>query len=150
MICKIAWFVAAFTFERLIIVRYPLKRSTICTVRRAKVIIGCLTIAAALVQTVSLFTTGITKHKSSSKNTTETISHNPFPNYYQVMRFINMIETFLTVAIPPILIVIMNALIVRSLVTFAKTFQVNGSKHRPRASSVTPPGHQVNIEVLCI
>ena len=164
-----AWFVAAFTFERLIIVRYPLKRAQICTVWRAKLIIGCITIAAALVQTVSLFTTGIT---SSSKTSASNITANninfnittvvnitrpisgrrdSFFNYYQMMRFVNMLETFLTVAVPPIGIVIMNALIVRSLIRFNQTFQADANRHRSRSSSLTAQSqHQVNLEVSYI
>lgn len=36
------WFVVAFTVERFIAVVYPLKRQTMCTVRRAKIVLVCL------------------------------------------------------------------------------------------------------------
>ncbi|XP_053673347.1 growth hormone secretagogue receptor type 1-like [Anopheles nili] len=38
------WFVVAFTVERFIVVLYPLRRQTMCTVRRAKIVILGLTI----------------------------------------------------------------------------------------------------------
>lgn len=37
-----SWFVVAFTLERFIAVLYPLKRQTLCTVRRAKSVLLCL------------------------------------------------------------------------------------------------------------
>jgi len=42
------WFVVAFTVERFIAVIYPLKRQTMCTVRRAKIVLFCLTIVGCL------------------------------------------------------------------------------------------------------
>lgn len=38
------WFVVAFTVERFIAVLYPLKRQTMCTVKRAKIVLCVLTI----------------------------------------------------------------------------------------------------------
>lgn len=43
-----AWFVVAFTIERFIAVLYPLKRQTMCTVRRAKIVIIGLLIAGLI------------------------------------------------------------------------------------------------------
>lgn len=46
-----AWLVVAFTVERFIAVRYPLKRQTMCTVRRAKsvlIVLVCLSIIHCL------------------------------------------------------------------------------------------------------
>lgn len=43
-----AWFVVAFTVERFIAVAFPLKRQTMCTVRRAKFVIGALTVMGVL------------------------------------------------------------------------------------------------------
>ena len=42
------WFVVAFTVERFIAVLYPLKRQTMCTVRRAKIVLTCLTLLGAI------------------------------------------------------------------------------------------------------
>lgn len=42
------WYVVAFTFERFIVVLYPLKRQSWCTVRRAKLVIVALTVLGAL------------------------------------------------------------------------------------------------------
>lgn len=49
MFCMLSvWFVVAFTVERFIAVLYPLKRQTMCTVRRAKSILICLIIIGIL------------------------------------------------------------------------------------------------------
>jgi uncharacterized membrane protein SpoIIM required for sporulation len=158
-----AWLIAAFTFERLIIVRYPLRRSNICTVRRAKCIIGCLTVAVAILQIVSLFTTGITDDNNTKRetryaaNSTDSMrpaisrkrNNNSFLSFNQVMRIINMLETFVTLVVPPLLIVVMNSMIVHCLIQFARTFQ-NGSlnKNRSRSGSIANPHQiQVNIQV---
>lgn len=42
------WFVVAFTVERFIAVMYPLRRQTMCTVRRAKMVLVFLTILGCL------------------------------------------------------------------------------------------------------
>ncbi|XP_017027973.1 thyrotropin-releasing hormone receptor [Drosophila kikkawai] len=42
------WFVVAFTVERFIAVIYPLKRQTMCTVRRAKIVLSGLTLVGCL------------------------------------------------------------------------------------------------------
>lgn len=42
------WFVVAFTVERFIAVLYPLKRQTMCTVKRAKIVLFCLTIVGTI------------------------------------------------------------------------------------------------------
>ncbi|XP_037930876.1 cysteinyl leukotriene receptor 1 [Teleopsis dalmanni] len=43
-----AWFVVAFTVERFIAVMYPLRRQTMCTVRRAKIVLFGLTLMGCL------------------------------------------------------------------------------------------------------
>lgn len=48
------WYVAAFTVERFIAVLYPLKRQSMCTVRRAVIVLLCLT-ASSCVFCVPLF-----------------------------------------------------------------------------------------------
>lgn len=43
------WYVVAFTVERFIAVLYPLKRQTMCTVRRAKIVLCGLTVAGGVI-----------------------------------------------------------------------------------------------------
>lgn len=49
------WFVVAFTVERFIAVLYPLKRQTMCTVRRAKMVLIGLVTLGAIISTPYLF-----------------------------------------------------------------------------------------------
>jgi len=146
--------VAAFTFERLIVVRYPLKRHKICTVRRAKVIICCLTVVVAIIQILSLFTSELLEKNndendliavdkrgnnhtdSLSASAGQSVEENDLPDYHrsQVMRVITMLEAVITLAVPPVLIVIMNGLIIQGLFEFYHTFKTCENKHRPTPS----------------
>lgn len=45
------WFVVGFTVERFIAVQYPLKRQTMCSVRRAKIVLVLLTLVASIMNT---------------------------------------------------------------------------------------------------
>ena len=84
-------------------------------------IIGCLTVAVAIVQAVSLFPTGVIDTPTTKKG-------EPFKKkaghikssavYYQLMRAIAMLETVLTLVVPPCLIILMNGLIIYSLFHF--------------------------------
>ena len=134
-----AWLVAAFTFERFIVVRYPLKRSKLCTVRRAKIIIGCLVVAAFIIQIVGLLPTGVVAKSSPAKGNSSSASR-PVARrvliYFEVMRILNMLETGMTQIVPPIIIVVLNALIIRSLIKFNKTFK-KGEMNRHRSTSST-------------
>ena len=141
---------AAFTFERAIVVRYTLKREFICTVRRAKMIIGCLTIVALIVQGCALFTTGVIKTSaltvSTANQTGKLTNKKSRLYYYQAKRIFNMLETFVTVFIPPVLIVIMNSLLIQSLFKFKRNFKSGNNKHRS-SSPLPTVRHQINIEV---
>ncbi|KAK9499344.1 hypothetical protein O3M35_002395 [Rhynocoris fuscipes] len=49
------WFIVAFTVERFIAVRYPLKRPSMCTVSRAKIVLIGLSLLALLGNTPYIF-----------------------------------------------------------------------------------------------
>jgi len=130
-----AWMVAAFTFERLIVVRYPLKREKICTVRRAKIIIFCLTAGAFIFQLISLFPTGVIDNKGKGTAASR------LPFYYEMMRVLSIVETAYTLVIPPVVIVLMNGFIIHDLFKFNQTFQSGGNKHRTTGSSISTRTH---------
>ena len=140
--------VAAFTFERLIVVRYPLIRVKICTVRRAKIIIFCLTAGAFIFQLISLFPTGVINKKGKGTHASR------LPFYYEMMRILSILETAFTLVIPPVIIVFLNGFIIHDLFQFNRTFNAGGNKHRATASSIsrTPAQcHQRNedVKVCC-
>ena len=138
----------AFTFERLIAVQYPLKRSYMCTVRRAKIIIGGITLTTLTCHIYSLFTAGVIETSTSGANSTSsarprTAVCDLLPNYYQAMRIVNMADTVVTLVIPLMLIVVMNSLIAKSLVKFSRTFKSGCNKHRP--SQCTIPENNIQV-----
>ena len=144
------WLTVAFTFERLIAVQYPLKRSYMCTVHRAKIIIGCLTLITLTCHIYSFFTAGVIETTPSTSGANSTSSARPrtavcdlLPNYYQAMRIVNMVDTVVTLVIPLMLIVVMNSLIAKSLVKFSRTFKSGSNKHRP--SQCTIPENNIQV-----
>ena len=160
--CISAWLVAAFTFERLIVVRYPLKRTKICTVRRAKVIIASLIVMAAIIQLVSFFPTGkrgvgVTSVDSSSSTTTSSVENSRktadrvVPFHYEMVRIFSMLETVVTLVIPPVAIVIMNGVIIHGLTRHQlnQSFITGRNKHAPSLKNKTQLRHsrRVNIQV---
>jgi hypothetical protein len=54
-----AWLVVAFTVERFIAVRYPLRRSSMCTVARAKTVLASLTLTALILNVPNLWSVQI-------------------------------------------------------------------------------------------
>ena len=155
---------AAFTFERLIVVRYPLKRMEMCTVRRAKIIIGTLVLVAAIVQLITLFPSGVIEKKTTtsagtrngssfyySNGTNETkngMKEEELPFHLELVRILNMLETGLTLVVPPVLVVIMNGLIIHKLFKSNKTFQTGAlSRHQGSSIQTTTVHNQENIAV---
>ena len=124
---------AAFTFERLIVVRYPLRRQQICTVRRAKLIIFAMAVVVSIVQILSLFTTELEEKKNEK-------GESYLPSYHsnQFMRVITMLETVFTLVVPPVLTAIMNALIIKELFKFKRTFQSGANRHQNSTYSSHP------------
>lgn len=130
---------AAFTFERLIVVRYPLRRTSVCTVRRAKIIIASIILAVSLAQGITLVTTGVIDLTGKTK----------MPRYYyKMMRIFNLLEAFVTLVVPPVFIVIVNGFIIRGLVQFNRTFKAGGNRHQPSTAAAAAASNQVeNIQV---
>lgn len=111
-----------------------------CTVRRTKLIIVCLVITAFSCQIYSVFTTGVNETKNQSEinggnnnNKTETLNRQCglYADYYQAMRVINTLDTIVTLVVPIVLIVAMNALIIQSLFKSSQSFH-GGDKHSSR------------------
>ena len=108
-----------------------------------KIIIGFITLAALALQLIPLLTTtGIIKTtqidcSKIKKNSALKNQCHSNAMYYQLMRVLNMLETFITVVVPPVLIVIMNLFIIHGLLKSREHF--NG----PEASTDLAVDHQV-------
>ncbi|XP_072759349.1 growth hormone secretagogue receptor type 1-like [Anoplolepis gracilipes] len=100
------WLVVAFTVERYVAVRWPLRRQSLCTVARAKTAVISLTVLAIPVcSPVVLFST-------SNENTTGCDLDNEWESWANVY---NTFDTIMTFALPLTMIVIFNTLIARNI-----------------------------------
>lgn len=129
------WFVMVFTVERYIAVKYPLRRQSLCTVARAKmVVIGLTTLAVLLCSPVLLFAES-SKKPSTNGNVTVCDLNTNWKSWAIVY---NGIDTFLTFTVPLITIVIFNTLIVRNIYKFdhiRRTLTIESDErnaHNPR------------------
>jgi hypothetical protein len=108
----------------------------------------------ALVQILSLYTTGVVEttvvHQKSNTSTvlSSLESDDDEPTFYdKVMRILSMIETVITLVIPPILIVIMNGFIIHGLFQFNRKFKQRSSSSPPLISDTERINEQINIKV---
>ncbi|XP_058123436.1 thyrotropin-releasing hormone receptor-like [Anopheles ziemanni] len=98
------WYVVAFTFERFIVVRYPLKRQSWCTVRRAKTIIACLTMFGSVLCVPYIFYAGT---QLSERN--NLIICDLRKEYKAQMEIFNYIDTVIVFVVPFTIIVVLNS-----------------------------------------
>ncbi|KFB48398.1 AGAP005001-PA-like protein [Anopheles sinensis] len=98
------WYVVAFTFERFIVVRYPLKRQSWCTVRRAKTIIACLTMFGSVLCVPYIFYAGT---QLSERN--NLIICDLRKEYKAQMEIFNYIDTVIVFVVPFTMIVVLNS-----------------------------------------
>uniref|UniRef100_A0A182PBB5 G-protein coupled receptors family 1 profile domain-containing protein n=1 Tax=Anopheles epiroticus TaxID=199890 RepID=A0A182PBB5_9DIPT len=99
------WYVVAFTFERFIVVRYPLKRQSWCTVRRAKTIIACLTMVGSVHSVPYIFYAG-TQYSERSNVTICDMRK----EYTSQMEIFNYIDTVIVFVVPFTIIVVLNSI----------------------------------------
>ena len=148
-----AWFVVAFTVERFVAVRYPLRRQWICTVARAKIILLSVTLVGVVVcSPVLLFS----KPQPSYLNVSTCSLAEEWQNWASVH---NVVDTVLTFVIPFFLIVILNGLIVKSvwsLVKIRRTLTIEagaqqGDRDRSNCSQ-SPRGvmHQTKVTKMLL
>lgn len=60
------WYVVAFTVERFIAVLYPLKRQSMCTVRRAVIVLCCLTVSGCIFSVPLIYFFSPVYHESNN------------------------------------------------------------------------------------
>jgi hypothetical protein len=97
-----AWLVVAFTVERFIAVRYPLRRSSMCTVARAKVVLASLTTLALLLNIPNFWLTQI-----EIRDNRPICSLNP--KFTVLATVINHLDFVVTFILPFFAIVTLNA-----------------------------------------
>lgn len=103
-----AWFVVSFTVERYIAICHPLHRPEMCTTRRAKGVVGGLTLFGLLAYAVSLWTSGIKKlHKYEICTALN--------DYYDIHRALTYVDIVITLIIPFCVIFAFNVIIAHKI-----------------------------------
>jgi len=123
------WMVLAFTAERFFAVNFPLKHMSECTRRLTRLICFLIITPACLFYIYpAFFASEVDKYGQCREKET----HVRFLNH------INMIDTFLTMFLPFVLVSILNIAIIRKLfctTTFRQYVSDNGSSYQCRRSS---------------
>lgn len=102
------WLVVAFTVERYIAVKWPLRRRSLCTVARARVVVISLTASAILLcSPIILFSKSSTARNMTRCGLDENWAF--WANAY------NISDTVITFVVPLTIIVIFNTLIARNI-----------------------------------
>ncbi|XP_055629413.1 growth hormone secretagogue receptor type 1-like isoform X2 [Toxorhynchites rutilus septentrionalis] len=99
------WYVVAFTFERFIVVLYPLRRQSWCTVRRAKLVIVSLTVLGILHSAPYIFFAG----PQFSERSNSTIC-DVREEYKPQMIIFNYIDTVIVFLVPFTVILVLNSI----------------------------------------
>ncbi len=97
------WFVVAFTVERYIVVLYPFRRVTMCTVNRAKYVILALAIFALLFYSYILVT-----HRFYEIPYIKIATCSSKPEYIGVVRAMTYTDTSISLVIPSLVIIVLN------------------------------------------
>ncbi|XP_053687630.1 growth hormone secretagogue receptor type 1-like [Sabethes cyaneus] len=99
------WYVVAFTFERFIVVLYPLKRQSWCTVRRAKLVIVSLTLLGGLHSAPYILFAG----PQFSERNNSTIC-DVREEYKPQMIVFNYVDTVIVFLVPFTIILVLNSI----------------------------------------
>ncbi|EEB18901.1 class A rhodopsin-like G-protein coupled receptor GPRnna16, putative [Pediculus humanus corporis] len=157
------WFVVAFTVERFIAVGYPLKRPSMCTVSRAKIVITCLTFASLLFYMPQIFISGLESHSDRATNQTILMCQLK-EDYKDLYNVLDSVDFFIVLILPFFAISFINTSIcltvwklARIRRTMTNTLQgriVNGVVQRPPAlrmpSSIRSNNSQIKVTKMLL
>ena len=105
------WYVVSFTAERYIAVHFPLRRQDLCTTRRAKLVVAGLAAFALLFYTFATWTSGVSV-------VFLTPVCGPLPRFSRAVHILNNMDTVITLVLPFLAILIMNARIAYKVARF--------------------------------
>ena len=103
------WLVVAFTVERFVAVCYPLLRTAVCTVRRARMVVVCLVITALALYSYLLVVAAPVPHPGAAGRALCQVR----PAYLGVAGAMNHLDTVLALLLPVLTIVTLNVQIAR-------------------------------------
>ena len=102
------WFIVGFTCERYIAICFPLKRNLMCSVKREKIVVICLTLIAGVIYNFSFWTSGMQQFGPKRKCVMNI-------EYMYFLNIVTWIDTFLTMVIPFFIIVTVNSLVLKTI-----------------------------------
>ncbi|KAF6201631.1 hypothetical protein GE061_004024 [Apolygus lucorum] len=111
------WFIVAFTVERFVAVRYPLKRPSMCTVTRAKLVLVCLSLGASVGYMPYIF---ISEVAHSDMNGTNVSICGAQEDQMDVVTTLNHIDTVVNLVVPFVTIIVLNTMIARTVCRVAR------------------------------
>ncbi|WAR09688.1 CLTR2-like protein [Mya arenaria] len=103
------WFVVGFTCECYIAICFPLKRTFLCSVKREKIAVVALILAACGLYNFSLWTSRMQQFGPKLKCSLKM-------EYIQLLNIVTWIDTLLTMVIPFFIIIIANLLVLRTII----------------------------------
>ena len=113
------WYVVGFTVERYIAVRFPFKRGDMCTVGRARVVVIALAIFSLVAYNFAIWTSGSFIMPSGSPIAGQRLCY-PIDWWREVLKIANNIDSAVTLAIPFIVIAILNAHIMYAVARYRR------------------------------
>ncbi|XP_066966885.1 uncharacterized protein [Macrobrachium rosenbergii] len=123
------WLTVAYTTERCIAVQYPLLRAQLCTVGRAKLVTAFVTVSNTIANLYVFPTVGRPPGFDNCGY---------FEEYLQLIRVVSVVDALVMMALPFVLIVCMNSMIVWKLWKLSDVF--HGSAGTRHSSSRTFDG----------
>jgi hypothetical protein len=145
-----AWLVVAFTIERYIAVKWPLRRQFLCTVVRAKMAVMGLTVSAILLNSPILYLSKLQAARCGSNENIENDADLKWLN-----KIYNILDDILSFVVPLTTIVIFNTLIARNIykldnIRRTLTIESNVSNDRAHASRDRMPQTKVTKMLLVV
>jgi hypothetical protein len=116
------WIVVAFTVERFIVCMDPLRRSTMCTPGRAKIVVISLSVFALVAYSYNMWTSSVFVNEHSHKECMIRVQ------FQSLVDVVGLIDSFITLVLPVLAIIIMNMKIIGKLLYF---------KDQPMTSTTT-------------
>ena len=127
-----AWLVVLFSIERLVAVYWPMSLNRICTASTQKIALALITLIGGILYSFNLLSTGL----QISYTGTECV---PLDKWLSFAKYMTLIDIIATMALPFVLISIINILIVFKLteVKFTERKKITKQEHRQRLATIT-------------
>ncbi|XP_050433006.1 cysteinyl leukotriene receptor 2 isoform X2 [Adelges cooleyi] len=139
------WLVVVFTSERFIAVRYPLHRSVVCTVSRAKMVL-CVLITFAIIVHVPYLIITMPQEVPilGTNNSTHTCGLNM--QWYDLYVWLNYADSLINMVVPFFLIVVFNSMICQSVCRLAR-IRRSMTLHPSRRRQSMPQNSQQSSQI---